>query len=164
MIKTTIFAAIIACVLMIFSCAALCGTIYIPWFVNDVEGEPGVGYDTWLLIKNVHETETITVWVQAYDDSDYLTGAISLGGTSSVFLPGDVQGLYTGNWAGMGFPDDWSGGMGFNYGEDCDKGSIVIWWEGGDGEEQEWIQGWESIERYNETWVIGSSMSVAFTY
>ena len=45
-----------------------------------------------------------------------------------------------------------------------DRGSLVVWWEGGDGEEKEWIQGWELIELYPWTWVIGSTMCISFIY
>ena len=140
------------------------GTIYIPWFTNDdlsgTYGEPGIGYDTWLILKNVHPTNTLTIWIIYYDNSNYLMEVTKQCG---VFIPKDVKAVYTGNVAGSGFTDDF-GGIGYNIGANCDKGSIEIIWAGGDGDEKNWVQGYESIEFYNATWVIGSNMGPIFIY
>jgi len=140
------------------------GTIYIPWFTNDdlsgTYGYPGEGYDTWLILKNVHPTNTLTIYICYYDNSNY---NMIIKCCSGVFLPGDVKAVYTGNMAGPGFTDDF-GGIGDNMGANCDKGSIEIYWSGGDGDEKNWVQGYEGIEQYTATWVIGGSMAVSFIY
>jgi len=164
MIKTTILAAFIIGLFFTISSPVFCGTIWIPWFVNDSEGIAGWEYDTWLVIKNVHETETILIYIQHYDDSNYQEpGGCGIGPITGVLVPGDVKAFYTGNWAGEGFVDDF-GGVGLNCGENGDKGSILIYWEGGDGGEKEWIQGYEGIEYYVDNWVMGGTMAVAFVY
>jgi len=153
-----------AVALVVAASLAFAGTIFIPWFINDdftgTYGEPGQGYDTWFVIKNVNATDTLTIYIEYYDNSDYLTVATTQSGT---FLPKDVKAVYTGNVAGSGFTDDF-GGVGYNMGTNCDKGSIVIYWADTGNPAKEDVQGYEGIEQYTGTWVIGGSMAVSFIY